>query len=132
MAMIVDEKRLAEMQDMRKRHFTYHDIAEHFGISRQRVYQILKKSRKRNTNANIEEIVYEGIYQLFINDPTMSYTKFSRILTGGERYPVPKIIGFLKGADTFLQISEIKNICAYIGKPFEEVFKPRKPKGESK
>lgn len=128
MALVVDEKRLEEMKDMRKRHFTYHDIGLAFGITRQRVYQLLGKTHTRNANAKIEDIVYEGIYELFLNDPTMSYTKFVETVVGGCSHSVPKFIKFLKGADSFIQISEINKILAYIGKPYEEVFKLRKPK----
>ena len=129
MALVVDEKRFLEMQDMRKRHFTYHDIAEHFGISHQRVHQILSSPRKRNGKTNIEKIIYEGIYQLFSDDPTMTYRKFAKVVLFSDcNNTAVNMRNFFTGTDTFIQISEINKILSYIGKPFEEVFKLRKPK----
>ena len=118
-----------EMINLRKHGLTYAQIGEEFGISRQRVHQLIGKERARKCDTNIEEIAYEGIYQLFVDDPEMTFTKLTKIMYGtiaAESASCEKVYRFVrKKANSRMTLDCINNLIRYIGKTYEEVFKER-------
>lgn len=128
----VAKKHTEEMIALREAGKTYREIAELFGISKQYVYILISKSCNRvdparKCDVDIENIVYEGIYDFFANDHKMTITKFARIAFGhkhickAQRERVRRFI--YNYGEARLSVQNIKNICEYIGEPFEHVFK---------
>lgn len=120
---------------LRKAGKTYREIAELFGISKQYVYDIVSSSCDRGDPArrfdvDVENIVYEGIYALFANDYKMTISKFARIVFNNKRAyhsQIEQIRRFIYNyGDVKLTVQDIRNICEYIGEPFERVFKVRR------
>ena len=116
--------------ELRKRGFTYQEIGEQLGISRQRVHQIVGNQRLRKEAVDIEKIVFEGIYQIFKEDKSMTFFKFANIAYG--YYPTRKanteqIRNWLTGKrlGAKLNINHIWNILNYAKQPFEVVFAER-------
>lgn len=114
-----------EMMKMRVDGATYQEIADRFGITRQRVYNILYEySRKITAGArgrafSFLEIKFKGIRQHFADNDTETTCKFS------EKVGVQPCTmrNFLKGkSESYFTIPQIKRICEVVGKPFEEVF----------
>ena len=124
-----------QMIALRKAGKTYEEIAEQYGVSKQWVYQIIRDvcrydDRARKHSLDIENIVYEGIYQLFANDYKMTELKFARITFGiktvkGKHRELIRRLLFNR-AEVRLSLRNIRNICEYIGEPFEYVFRVRK------
>lgn len=120
--------RKQQMIEMRRDGATYQEIGEKFGVSKQYVHELIGKVRKRKDTADLEKIIFEGIYQLFKNDECMSYRKLATIIYG-RRVEISHqntVYQFVTGKrDSMLKIRQIKNILNYTGKSFEEVFKLR-------
>ena len=114
------------MRKLRENGCTLQEIADKFGISKQRVAVIIKDVRY--SNADIEKIVFKGVYELFVNDKTMTFIKFARFAINEKgaastcRATVEKFKRFVKGADAHVTLTQINNILKLCGKPFEEVF----------
>ena len=130
-----------EMIALREAGKTYREIAELFGISLQYVYKIISEScdradsvreRVRKSDVDIEKIAYDGIYNLFVSDYKMTVTRFARIALGtknpnhAQRERIRWLI--YNYSDAKVSVQHIRNICQYIGEPFESVFKVRKKK----
>lgn len=136
----LSEERIEEMIALRESGKTYREIGEKFGVSLQSVQQVISRSgcgqlRTRKASVDIEKIVYEGIYNLFMSDYGMTFTKFARIALGrrGVSHAEMERIRRLcqDYSDVRLSVQNIVNICEYIGKPFECVFKIRERREES-
>lgn len=127
-----------KMIALREAGATYREIGELFGISLQYVQRIIsepdgtERTRVRKNSVDIEKIAYEGIYNLFVSDCKMTFTQFARIALGAKQVDHTqreRIRWFILGySDVKLTVQSIKNICEYIGEPFERVFKERKKK----
>lgn len=117
-----------QMIEMRRQGATYREIGLRFDISKQRVHQIIGKLRKRKDDVDLEEIIYEGVYQMFANDEYMTYHRFSTIAYGKSTSSkqADEFRLFLIGKrEKALKIKWINNILKYTGKSYEEVFKLR-------
>lgn len=128
-----------KMIALREAGATYREIGELFGISLQYAYKIISgsggcegtvRTRVRKGSLDIQKIAYEGIYNLFVSDDKMTVTQFSRIAFGVEKADptqMERIRRFIYNySDVKFTVQQIKNICEYIGEPFERVFKVRK------
>lgn len=125
-----------QMKEMRQQGLTYEKIGAEFGITRQGVHYLIAKGkngiRQRHSDVNINEIIYEGVYQLFSSDKNMTFSRLASITY--ERTPnsadVQRIVNLITGKhSTKVSIVHINNLLNYIGKPYEEVFKLRKGAG---
>lgn len=130
----MSELREKEIVRLRQQGKTYEEIGKAFGISKQRASAIgsavLGNTSKRSKSVDIDDIVFEGIYQLFLHDNTMTYARLGRIANNTKSFnsrQTSRFCNILKGkTDPALPIHVINNILKYIGKPYEEVFAPRK------
>ena len=130
---MVGIKRELEMVEMRLNGATYRAIGEHFGVTRQRVYEIIhrrcgKISIGIRSSMDIEDIVYEGIYRHFKDNTEQTFLKFVRSIYGrsSTQKEQTRVKNFITGKhETYLRIKQIKKICEVCGMPFEEVFKER-------
>ena len=132
-----------EMVALREAGKTYKEIGEQFGISLQYVFRILSETsgrvgseKVRKGNVDIEKIAFEGIYNLFVSDRRMTFTKFARIALGiknpghAQRELIRRFV--FNYSDAKVSVQSIRNICRYIGEPFERVFKVRKKEKEDR
>ena len=90
--------------------------------------KISKKTRARKNSVDIEKIVYQGIYDLFQNDRKMTFRKLATIFNGKRPDNISymlKIRRLVLGEKALIDIQAIINICNYLQKPFEVVFKRR-------
>lgn len=130
----MSELREKEIVRLRQQGKTYEEIGKRFGISKQRASAIgsavLGNTRRRRKSVDTDSIVFDGIYQLFLQDGCMTYARLARIACGSNNVNskrTQRFARFLTGeADPNLSLQEINNILKYIGKPYEEVFAPRK------
>ncbi len=125
-------KREFEMVEMRLNGATYKAIGEHFGVTKQRVYEIIhrrcgKISIGIKGKIDIEDIVYEGIYRHFKDNPEQTFKKFCEGVCGFYTSAIQeRMKNFLTGKhETLFKVKHIKKICEVCKMPFEEVFKER-------
>lgn len=113
---------------LRKQGKTYEEIAKQYGVSRQHIHKLIGKHRIRKNSVDIEQIAYEGIYRLFADDQTMTFAKLATIMFGRKENNYRMLATrFSHGsAEVRLTVQNIKNLCDYIGEPFEYVFGARK------
>lgn len=124
-----DLSRIANYIVLREQGKTYQEIGDIYGVSKQRVEEVIKNAEKRfngerirKNSTNIEKIVYKGIYDLFYKDCTMTATKLARIV-GHDKGTVENLI---KGTNARFTIKGIKRLIDFSGMTFEELFEPRK------
>lgn len=125
---MVTAKEIAEMKKMRDDGATLREIGEKHYMSPPRVSQLIKSDHIRGRGFNINRIIYQGIYEHFVNTPKEHAGTFARKIHKNcdDDYST-KMRYFLLGEHTArYSISDIKRICEIVGKPFEETFAPRK------
>jgi transcriptional regulator with XRE-family HTH domain len=119
------------MRELRNEGYTYQEIAEKFGCTKQYVSYLIGQ-RARKNGKDIERIVYDGIYKLFVRDRRMTYRKFTLIAHGlkydqyirKNEYEVMR--RFLRGErESRFSIAQIENMCKACGMSYEETFKRR-------
>lgn len=126
-----------EIKRLCEQGLTLEEIGKRVGLSKQRVSQIINKGkskediyRKRKGTMYFEKIRFQGIYELFKNDYTMSYYKFGFVVVrdrADQRNLAEKWKNFLTGYtnDIELRISWINSLIEYSGMTYEYLFKPR-------
>jgi transcriptional regulator with XRE-family HTH domain len=120
---------LAEMMELRAQGLTYEEIGKRFGLSRQRIHGLIGSMRTRKSNTDIEKIAYEGIYQMFVEDPKMTFAKLARMMSrskapGHARTEhIRRMV--TKREDGRFSIDDINNLLRAVGRPYEEVFRVR-------
>ena len=125
-------------KEMYEMHFndglSFTDIAEKYGMSKQDVQQEVRRytlyiSGKRGKRFNINTIVYQGIYDYFLDHPQETLLSLTKKLKINDQNGFANFHRFITGQnDVKVKISLIKKICDVIGKPFEEVFIERRTK----
>ena len=121
-----------EMYEMRMNGRTFQEIADVCGISKQRVHQRVKAHERkvagiRGKGFDINQIVYKGIYEHFLNDFDESLNSFCKKVKGGQeqRHFVLAFKGLITGKNARFSVSQIKAICDVVGKPFDKCFERR-------
>lgn len=109
---------------------TYKEIAEHFGSSKQYIYQLMHKAGyTRKYQRDIDKIRYQGVYELFERDPSMSFSKFQKLFTKGNNnkglYQCLRNYVTGRTDSCSVTIENIKNAIEATGMTFEELFKER-------
>lgn len=113
--------------------YSLQKIANMYGISRQRVHQIIgkevKENRTRRRNVEIENVKFKGIYEYLRDNPEVTYSAIFRKITGndGNIKRAERFAKFLhsKGDNGKLTIGQIKRLSELTGKTFEELFEGR-------
>lgn len=120
---------LAEMMELRAQGLTYEEIGKRFGLSRQRIHVLIGSMRTRKSNTDIEKIAYEGIYQMFVEDPKMTFAKLARMMSRSKAHGharterIRRMV--TKSQDVRVSIDDINNLLRAVGRPYEEVFRVR-------
>lgn len=124
-----DLAKVAKYITLREEGKTYEEIGKMFGVTKQAVEisirqaeQTFESNRLRKYTFKCDDIVYQGLYDVFDNDITMTVSKLSKIL-GVSRPTVKRML--CTGTNTKLPINTIQKLIEYSGKSFEELFAPR-------
>ena len=122
-------QRRNEIINMRNEGKTYQEIANKYGVSRQAIHNIIVNynNKKMKQSQKFNDIVYCGIYDMFMEDVDLSMLKMCDIMgyarcTNNAR----KIRSFLCGKSDSIRKSAIDNVLKYLNKPYKEVFSLRK------
>lgn len=118
-----------EMQKLKDAGWSLQKIGEKYGITKQSVCQKLASPKPRKKDYDIERIIFNGIYNLFAEDPYMSVSKLARIMWGtaeGERANAVKLQNFITGEnDSSFKLSHINRLIEYSGMTYDELFSLR-------
>lgn len=112
---MVDREKAAQM---RRDGATYAEIGAAFGVSRQRAAQVLWKmkqeGRARKRSADMEKIVYEGIYNWMMDHPRVTFPALTNIMYGNY-YPKHQetVARLLQGKDSVVLTSQ-PTLCMWI------------------
>lgn len=125
-----DVERVNKMQVMRKEGYTFQEIGDEFGVSKQDAHQILNSAKTRYVrNSRIRsQIVYKGVFEYFTANPKMNFTAFSRSVYCTDCVDYRRVVGltrFLRGENVSFPLWVYKRICDVCGGTFEEVFERR-------
>lgn len=115
--------RKQEMRNLRDSGWTYQRIADHLGVSKQYVWQEI---RRRLREPYYEKIPYKGLYKLFQDDKSLTVPKFCVTVFHHHGHDfITRMTNFIGGGDSRVSVSQIKKILDYCGGTFEEVFSIR-------
>ena len=121
------------MVQMRLEGYTYQEIADELGVSRQCVHEKLTKYDKkllgmRGKGFDINTIIYKGFYEHFRDDDYESLTSFAHKVSGNANHPLSKLRNFLTGEhkDARFSVPQIKRMMEVTGKSFDELFELRR------
>lgn len=117
-----------EMIELREQGLNYRQISEIYHISRQRVHSIIGKEKSRKNNADIERIVYKGIYDYLTENPKISLnTLYRKISSNYTSNQMRNFRVFLMNTSDRgkLTIRQIKKLIEITGKSFDELFERR-------
>lgn len=128
-----DLSRLANYIVLREQGKSYQEIADMYGVSKQNVQEIISIASKRygerirKSTYDIEKIAYKGIYDLFANDKTMTFSRIARECTGiSNNKTVGKFKRLFLGQNVNITIRNIQKLVEFSGMTFEQLFAPRK------
>lgn len=122
---MVDRVTAAQLRSEGK---SYAEIAEVFGVSRQRIQQVLKKKvvYNRKYAAEIERIPYEGLYRFMVENPKVTYPALANILFGkSDRQKNETARNFAHGMSSKIPKRGYDNLIARSGMSYEQLFKLR-------
>lgn len=114
---MIEKERAVEMFKMKLDGFTYEEIGEKFGLSRQRVHQILSIGETK-IKINLDYVIYPGLKK-WMEDNTINASALQRIMykNGNTGRAKQKLSGEVK-----FNIHDIKKIIKASGLTFEELF----------
>jgi hypothetical protein len=119
------EKR-SEMENLRELGYTYQQIGEMYGVSKQRVYQIIGKSNEKYFRYKDENsVVFVGLRD-WMNENKVSINALCRkIYRNAHPVLVSKVINWLNGKND-IKLSVVKKILEVTGLTFEQAFRVEK------
>lgn len=112
---------------MRYDGYTYQEIAERYGTSRQWIQQLLADTKTRRGGAVFDNIPYKGLYKLFFENKKLSIPKLAGLIwenpIGAHRQVLRNLL--VGGAEPKFTLNELKRICDICDMTFEETFERR-------
>lgn len=121
---MIDREKAAQM---RRDGASYEEIGKVFGVSRERVRQVLKNQvRCRKYTTDMEKIAYEGLYNWLMDNqkvtfPALSYIMFGKRGTGHGNL----MLNFVQGKNVKITKQSIDRLIAKTGMSYEQLFKLR-------
>ena len=110
-------RRTLEMVQMRKDGHTYEEIAQAYGLSKQRVYQIIGQTFR----GDFDKIKRVHLRKFF-ERTEMSVRKFAALVFGAcDKNYYLKISKFLESNDVHFTFNQIIRMCKITGLSFEEL-----------
>lgn len=121
---MIDREKAAQM---RRDGATYEEIGAVFGVSRERIRQVLKNQvRTRKCSTDMEKIVYEGLYNYLMDNPKMTYPALSMAMFGGgDTKTNNKLRHLLHGKNCMISKRSLDRLMALTGMTYEQLFKLR-------
>ena len=125
-------KNAKAMYELRQQGITLEEIGKRYGVTRQAAYQTIKSYKRkvngyRGYNFHVNEIVYQGIYDYFVEHMDETVGSFMEKIYGYNGKHSDNFKRWVRGdQDMYLPIDRIRKICEIVGKTFEETFKERK------
>lgn len=114
--MIKDKTRLMEMCEMAEKGMTYQEIGEHYGLTRERVRQIISGAYPVSGRP-IKNCVFPGLYCWMVNN----WESMRRMSDSIGKTNYQTFVQKMQGKTKFT-LPEIKAILAYTGLTFDEAF----------
>lgn len=119
--------------ELRRQGMTFKEIGQTLGLSKQRVWEILKRygavedGRTRKDSVDIEKIRFQGIYDMFKRDVSLTFDKLARRTMEHNRASTARLRRFAVGEyeNPHFTFHQIKRLLEYSGMTFEELFKER-------
>lgn len=127
----MDKTKVANYVILREEGKSYQEIADIYNVSKQSVEQALRKfevtfGRVRKNNTNIERIAYKGLYNFFIDNPNMTFSKLTRLSYGySDTKNTHRIMNLLFGKNVRINIKTINKLIEITEKPYEVLFELR-------
>lgn len=120
---MIDREKAAQM---RRDGCTYEEIGAVFGVSRERIRQVLKNQvRCRKCSTDMEKIVYEGLYNYLMDNPKMTYPALAMVMFGGGTKTNNKLRNLLHGKNCTISKRSLDRLMALTGMTYEQLFKLR-------
>lgn len=117
---------------LREQGKTLQEIANIYNVSKQAVAEQLNKFEEtfgckvRKSNVDIEKIIYKGFYDLFVDNPKMTFSRLTRLM---YRHPdintVNNTARLLRGENVKVSINAINMLIKNTGKSYETLFELR-------
>lgn len=124
--------RIANYVVLREQGKSLQEIADICNVSKQAVDQGLSKfeeafgNRVRKGNVEIEKIVYKGLYDFFVDNPNMTFSKLTRLMYGySDANMKNKTIRLLHGKNVKISIKAINKLIEITEKSYEVLFELR-------
>lgn len=114
-----------DIVELRYEGYTLAEIGEKYGVTRQRIHQILTEGqvKPRRWSKIYREIPYKGLREYVENNKQVSITYLSRLLFGTPCHTTDmRVMRLLQGADSRLTIGQIKRLEEDSGMPFSYLF----------
>ena len=121
---MIDREKAAQM---RRDGASYQQIGDAFGVSKQRVQQVLKNQvRLRKCSTDMEKIVYEGIYNYLMDHPRMTFPSLAMLMFGTSGSNENNLVhNLLHGRNCRIGKSAYDRLIAATGMTYEQLFKLR-------
>ncbi len=112
---------------MRRDGATLQEIGDVFGVTRERIRQVLvKQPRARKCSTDLEKIVYEGLYNYMMDNPKMTFTSLAMVmLNNGGNAASNKIQRFAHGKNCVISKKAYDRLIKKTGMTYEQLFKLR-------
>lgn len=114
--------RTAEMDKLKREGKTYEEIAQQFGISRQRVFQILGKMDKRYFKPISKKCVFYPGLRNWMNENRISFTELCRRVYGKYHTMQYGYLWQYTSAQHPMKIGLIIKLINITGLTFEQLF----------
>jgi hypothetical protein len=115
-----------EAERLRGKGYTFAEIAQYFGCTRQAVQnKLMRHKRDRRRYQDIfETCPYIGLRNYMLRHKNLRIADLSRVLFGSaDSTPRKKTLDMLSGKNTMLSIRNVKNIEKATGMSFAGLFK---------
>lgn len=125
-----NKQRLEQMREMRKNGMTHQEIADEFGLSRQRVHQLIgNRSRGHFWYVTEDRCKYEGLRN-WMNENEVGVTELTRRIYHNAHPNNQANISYkLRGNQATIEF--IERILDVTGLTYEEAFRKEKTDGRS-
>ena len=115
----MDKERAIDIFKMRLEGATYQEIADKYGITRQRVEAILKM--RGPSNKKYEKCIYKGLRE-WLQQNNYKLTDLQNIISKKEQSQSSNSLRMKLSGERDFRLSEIKSIINLTGMTFEELF----------
>lgn len=112
---------------MRRDGASYREIGDVFGVSGERIRQVLKnRVRLRKGSTDMEKIVYECLYNYLMDHPKMTFPALAMAMFGNSDIKTNnKLRNLLHGKNCMVSKLSLDRLMAITGMTYEELFKLR-------